>query len=169
MFVTPLALQGGRRNYVLCKQDTVLKQKRAIEDDSRRAREVTFFIKGVPIDNVRNCVYLRCKLSSTDEDWPYVHKNLAKSRSRWALVPRVLIREGANSRMLDMFYKAVAQTVLIFGSESWVVTEIMLKTLEVFHRQIACHLEGRYPAYLSPTRGTMGLATHRRSHGRSGT
>ena len=36
----------------------------------------------------------------------------------------------------EMLYKSVAQTVLLYGSESWVVTGAMLKFLEGFqHRE----------------------------------
>jgi hypothetical protein len=43
---------------------------------------------------------------------------------------------------------AVAQTVLLFGSESWVVTHNMLKTMEAFHHHIAHYIMGRVPVYL---------------------
>ena len=35
-----------------------------------------------------------------------------------------------------MMYKAVVQTVLLYGRRSWVVTEAMLKVLEGFHHQV---------------------------------
>jgi hypothetical protein len=47
-----------------------------------------------------------------------------------------------------MFYKAVAQTVLLFGSETWVVTPSMMNMLESFHRQVARRISGRSPVYL---------------------
>ena len=36
---------------------------------------------------------------------------------------------------LGMIYKSVAQSVLLYGSESWVVTGAMLKVLERFRHQ----------------------------------
>ena len=36
-----------------------------------------------------------------------------------------------------MMYKAVVHTVLIYGSGSWVVTDVILKLLEVFHHRVA--------------------------------
>jgi hypothetical protein len=44
-----------------------------------------------------------------------------------------------------MFYKAVVQTVLIFGAESWAVSKRMLSALEGFHHQIDRRLTGRTP------------------------
>ena len=39
-------------------------------------------------------------------------------------------------------YKAVAQSVLLYGSESWVVTGDMLKFLTVFHHRAARRITG---------------------------
>ena len=41
-----------------------------------------------------------------------------------------------------MVVKAVVQTVLLFGSDSWVVTEIMLKVLEGLHHRVARMIAG---------------------------
>ena len=40
-------------------------------------------------------------------------------------------------RAWAMMYKAVVQTVLIYGSGSWVVTDVILKLLEGFHYIVA--------------------------------
>ena len=37
----------------------------------------------------------------------------------------------------QMLYKVVVHTVLLYGSESWVVTGVMLKVLEWLHRRSA--------------------------------
>ena len=39
-------------------------------------------------------------------------------------------------------YKAVAQLVLLYGSESWVVNGDMLKVLTVFHHRAAQRITG---------------------------
>ena len=41
-----------------------------------------------------------------------------------------------------MMYKAVAQSVLFYGSESWVVTGEMLKFLEGFHHRASRRIKG---------------------------
>jgi hypothetical protein len=46
-----------------------------------------------------------------------------------------------------MFYKAVVQSVLLYGSETWVLSPKMLSKLEGFHKQIASWLTGRTPVY----------------------
>jgi hypothetical protein len=71
-----------------------------------------------------------------------------KAQQRWAYISRILSQEGATPRISAIFYKAVVQTVLLFGSESWVLTPSMLGKLEGFHQQIARRLTGRAPVYL---------------------
>ena len=41
-----------------------------------------------------------------------------------------------------MMYKALAQSVILYGSESWVVTGDMLKVLKVFHHYVARRIIG---------------------------
>ena len=41
---------------------------------------------------------------------------------------------GSTVRAQGMMYKAVVQLVLLYGSESWVVTRAMVKVLEGFHK-----------------------------------
>ena len=41
-----------------------------------------------------------------------------------------------------MMYNAVAQLVLLYGSESWVVTGAMLKVLGGFHHRVARRITG---------------------------
>ena len=47
-----------------------------------------------------------------------------------------------------MFYKAVVQSVLLYGCESWVITQQVLKTLEGFHHSVARRLSGLVPRYI---------------------
>ena len=55
---------------------------------------------------------------------------------------RVLAKTGAMVRSCAMMYKAVAQSLLLYGSERWVVTGDMLKVLEVLHYQSARQITG---------------------------
>ena len=49
----------------------------------------------------------------------------------------VLERTGATVHARVAMYKAVAQLVLLYGSESWVFTGKMLKVLKRFHHRAA--------------------------------
>jgi hypothetical protein len=87
-------------------------------------------------------------LSADYDDWPAVLRNMTKARQKWAYISQILRWEGATPRISAMFYKAVVQTVLIFGSESWVLDPSMLGKLEGFNQQIARRLTSRAPVYL---------------------
>ena len=45
-------------------------------------------------------------------------------------------------RVRCMMYKAVTQSVLLYGSEIWVVTEYMIQVLGGFHHQVTRHITG---------------------------
>ena len=44
-----------------------------------------------------------------------------------------------------MFYKAIVQSVLLFGSETWNLTASQLQALTGFHHRVARRLSGRMP------------------------
>ena len=48
-------------------------------------------------------------------------------------ITRVLAKMGATVRTRGMMYKAVDKSVIMYRSESWVVTGEMVKLLEGFH------------------------------------
>jgi hypothetical protein len=97
---------------------------------------VVFSVCGVPLESVSKFLYLGHQLSSTDDDWPDVVKNLAKAQRRWATISQVLIRDGATPRISSMCYKAVVQLVLLYGSETWVLSPKMPSKLEGFHKRL---------------------------------
>jgi hypothetical protein len=114
--VPATALAGGHGATLLCRQGHILKLKRAAKEDIRKAREVVFSVFCVPLESVSKFLYLGRQLSSTDDDWSDVVKNLAKARRRWATISRVLIRDGVTPRISEMFYKAVVHSVLLYVS-----------------------------------------------------
>ena len=50
------------------------------------------------------------------------------------MIARVLERTGATVRAQGEKYKAVAQSVILYGSKIWVVTGEMLKVLTASHQ-----------------------------------
>ena len=67
------------------------------------------------------------------------------------MIARVSAKTGSTARSRGMLYKAVAQLVLLYGSESWVVTGAMLKILDRFHHRSARRITG-----MTATRGADG-------------
>ena len=67
------------------------------------------------------------------------------------MVAKVLENMGATVRYWGEMYKAVAQSVLLYGSERWVVTGGILKVLDGFH-----HREARRITGVTEKRGASG-------------
>ena len=51
----------------------------------------------------------------------------------WGRLREVLRREGADTAVLEMFYCAVIQAVLLFGAGNWVSLAPMVQRLDRFH------------------------------------
>ena len=58
---------------------------------------------------------------------------------------RVLRTENASARVCGMFYKATVQSVLLFGSKTWVLLPATLQRLEGFHVKAARRMTGLLP------------------------
>ena len=67
--------------------------------------------------------YLGRLLTATDDDWSAVAGNIKKARRIWGRLAKVLGREGADPKVSQTFYIAMIQVVLLFGAETWVLTE----------------------------------------------
>ena len=94
-----------------------------------KARAVTssfFGAYGHPLDMVSSFKYLGRVLSEADDDWLEVVKNLAKVRTVWRIMSRILSMEETKPRVSVFFFKAVFQSVFVFGSETWVVPTCMV-------------------------------------------
>ena len=72
-----------------------------------------------------------------DEDVRAVRSQIKKARGTWARVGQVLQAENTPPKVSAMFYKAVVQPVLVYGSESWNLTKTALVQLEGFHIRAA--------------------------------
>ena len=72
-----------------------------------------------------------------DNDVQAVRAQLRKARRVWMRVGNVLRGENASPKVCGMFYRAVVQAVLLFGSETWNLSDSMFKLLEGFHIRAA--------------------------------
>jgi len=62
-----------------------------------------------------------------------VRQQMKKARAIWARVGQVLTAENMPPKVSAKFYKAVVQSVLLFGSETWNLTTTTLARLNGFH------------------------------------
>jgi hypothetical protein len=56
--------------------------------------------------------------------------------------------ENASPRACGVFYKATVQSILLFGSKTWNLSPVSLKSLEGFHIRAAWHMAGKRPQKL---------------------
>ena len=91
-------------------------------DEARVVSSRTFNDYRRPLEMVPSFKYLGRVQSAADEDWPAVIHNIAKAQTVWRRMSRILSREGVRPRVSGFLFKAVVQSVLIFGAEMWVVT-----------------------------------------------
>ena len=64
-----------------------------------------------------------------DDDWPVVMGKMRKVSKSWARFLRILGKEGGNPWVSGMFFKVVTRVLLILGSEMWIMTPCMGRSL----------------------------------------
>ena len=81
---------------------------------------------------------------AAEDDWLEVVSNLSQAMAVWKRMTIILIREGVETLVSGYFFKSMVQAVLLFGSETYVVTSRMGKALGGFQDQVARRLTGRF-------------------------
>ena len=74
---------------------------------------------------------------ATDNKRPEVIANIWKARKSWSRMYWILGWEDVDTRTLRNFYIAVVQSILLFGSDTWVVTPHIKRILGGFHHIVA--------------------------------
>ena len=115
MFVPRAALNASHPGTEMCARGVERKRLRLAAKVARASAETVFRAYGQPLANVGSFKYLGHLLLATDDDWPAVVVNLRKARNKWARMPWIMRREGADARTPRTFFKAVIQTALLFG------------------------------------------------------
>ena len=99
-------------------------------------------VYGRPIAPVSSFKYLGIILSVLDDDWTVVVRNIRWAHRKWAWLMRALGREGVYAWALGMFYIALVQAVLLYGSEAWVMYPHIGRNLDSFHHRVDLRLTG---------------------------
>ena len=60
-------------------------------------------------------------LYQMDDDWAAMRRKIMRARSIWGIVGTLIRGEGSDPRMAEIFYMAVVQAILLYGSETWVL------------------------------------------------
>ena len=80
-----------------------------------------FSAYGTLLTLVSSFRHLGLTLSSTNDNWPVVERNIYRARGKWERLVKMLGREGSDNIIVGRFYVAVVQEVLLFGDETWVL------------------------------------------------
>ena len=107
---------------------------------NQRALEVGFTAYGEDLERVEVFKNLGRLMTMDDTDTQAIRSNLTKARKAWKMISRLLRSENMKPRVCGMFFKAVVQAVLLYGSETWVLTDSALRCLEGFYYRAACRM-----------------------------
>jgi hypothetical protein len=95
--------------------------------------------------------YLGRVITRDDSDLAACIRNVGRARAKWGEIGKVLRRDGATAYTTSRFYMVIVTAVLLFGSETWVVTRRIEEMLTTFHNKCA-RIIGR--TYIRPKAGT---------------
>ena len=107
-------------------------------------RKAKFRVGKTPIESVDQFKYLGRILTADDHDDLAVRACIAKARKQWMQIFRILSYDNATPRTMGRFYLAVVQSVLLYGSESWVLDSCLKQRLESFHKRCARYIAHRH-------------------------
>ena len=91
----------------------------------------------VALERVEVFRYLGRLLEMGDNDAYGVRARIKKARRAWARIGRVLRSQGAAPRIAGKFFNAVVQAILLYSSETWCLTEGLLRELQGFQTRAA--------------------------------
>ena len=116
-----------------CIKMTKTRQQREAVEKVASAMDVKFTAYGEELEGVDLFKYLGKLTSFDDNDIQAIRSNLKKARKTWARLSHVCRSENIPPKIAALFYMAVIQSVLLFGSEAWCLNKTILKELEGFH------------------------------------
>ena len=101
MFVSLKALNSRHLTESFCQRGVDRERRCLKEEEAWVGDEADIIAYGIPPALVTSFRYLGRFLLAADEDWPAVFSNLQKSHQKWARLMQMLIRGGADTRILD--------------------------------------------------------------------
>jgi Reverse transcriptase (RNA-dependent DNA polymerase) len=122
---------------LLCQNAQRQKARREAAERASMARKLVFAVGEDELERVDQFLYLGRWVTSNDQDTLTVHANIRKAQQRWQGLARVLVREGAKTKVISRFYESVILSVLLYGSETWVMTDQHYRALNTFHKVAA--------------------------------
>ena len=114
------------------KKGVEWKQRRLAAEELRESTKQYLWAYGFPLASVPSFKCLVRILMALSNYWIVVVISLKKLRKKWAWLMRILGQEGENT-----------VSVLLFGSDTWVITPCMVWDLEGFQHSVDQRITGR--------------------------
>jgi len=141
---TAVAQLTRHRNSEACRAQSRRTRRLVAVNTSITAADVRFHIANTQLEEARVFKYLGKPTPSYCTDITAVLYNITKARRKWTMLRRIIAAQFLPPTIASIFYKAVVQSVLLYGSETWVLTKRILDTLEAFHHRIARQITGTH-------------------------
>ena len=116
----------------------------AAEVSAAAERKFTAYQKDT-LRSVEEFKYLGRIIARDDCDTPAIRRNLKRARQVWGRISKVITKEEVPPRVAGMFYQAVVAAVLLYGSETWCLTDTARRPLDGFHTEAARRITGKMP------------------------
>jgi hypothetical protein len=118
-----------------------------------------FSVHGDVLERVEVFKYLGRLMSQDNDDIQVIRAQMRKAPATWARVRQVLRSENVSPFVAARFYQAIVQAILLYGSESWVISTTAMARLEGFHIHCAYRMAKEH----KPKRGPGGVWIYPRS------
>jgi hypothetical protein len=135
-----------------CQAGVERRKQREMAISSTLALRQQFTVHGDVLERVEVFKYLGRMLAQDDDDIQAVRAQLRKARAVWA-------RQNVAPFAAVRFYQAIVQAVLLYGSETWVISWTALARLEGFHIRVAYRMAREH----KPKRGPGNVWIYPRS------
>jgi hypothetical protein len=112
-----------------------------------------FTVCGNVLEQVEVYKYLGRMMAQDDDDTQALRAQLRKAGATWAWVGQVLRNENTSPFVAAQFYQAIVQAILLYGSETWVISRTAMVRLEGFHIQAAYRMAKMHKPRRGPWNG----------------
>ena len=101
-------------------------------------------VYGVALERVTIFTYLGLIIHENDDDGPCIRGHTRKARERRGRISNILKKENALPKVMARFYLTIVQSVLLYGSDSWVISDTLWRLLNMFRLICTRHMKERH-------------------------
>jgi hypothetical protein len=135
-----------------CRIGVEWKHQQETAVSSALALHQQFSVHGNMLEWVEVYKYLGCLLVQDDDDIQAIHAQMRKAQATWARVGQVLRSKNASPFVAAKFYQGIIRAILLYGSESWVISRTAMARLEGLHIHAAYRMAKEHKPKRGPDR-----------------